>query len=103
MYDLQITCSANIVFLFVFIFQIMIKSLFQCDNAYKVPNLRIKGHLCKTNIPSNTAFRGFGAPQAMLTIEHCIMDISVTLGIPPIKVSSLNTTSVDTTEHSVVV
>ena len=32
-------------------------------NAYYVPNVSLKGRSCKTNLPSNTAFRGFGGPQ----------------------------------------
>ena len=64
----------------------MHKALFQCDHAYKVPNLRVKGTLCKTNIPSNTAFRGFGGPQGMLAMEQIMMDIAVFLNIEPYKV-----------------
>ena len=30
----------------------------------------MQGYLCKTNIPSNTAFRGFGGPQGMLAMEQ---------------------------------
>ena len=64
----------------------MHKALFQCDHAYKVPNLRVRGNLCKTNIPSNTAFRGFGGPQGMLAMEQIMMDIAVFLNIEPYKV-----------------
>ena len=33
------------------------------DNVYNFPKTRVLGRLAKTNIASNTAFRGFGAPQ----------------------------------------
>ncbi|RHZ22407.1 hypothetical protein DYB37_001144 [Aphanomyces astaci] len=42
---------------------VMDRALFHCENAYFIPNLRAVGKCCKTNLPTNTAFRGFGAPQ----------------------------------------
>ena len=33
------------------------------ENAYYIPNVSIEGFACRTNIASNTAFRGFGSPQ----------------------------------------
>lgn len=36
------------------------------DNAYRLGAVRAVGHLCKTNMFSNTAFRGFGGPQVLL-------------------------------------
>lgn len=42
------------------------------DNVYKFGNLDVFGHLCRTNLASNTAFRGFGGPQAMFATE-CIL------------------------------
>ena len=41
----------------------MEKALLHMANCYLIPNIRGTGYLCKTNISSNTAFRGFGAPQ----------------------------------------
>ncbi|MCF8379563.1 MAG: xanthine dehydrogenase molybdopterin binding subunit [Bacteroidales bacterium] len=52
---------------------ILERALFHIDNAYYIPNLRVVGHTWKTNLPSNTAFRGFGGPQGMAVIEN-IMD-----------------------------
>ncbi|KAK6119792.1 hypothetical protein DH2020_046461 [Rehmannia glutinosa] len=39
------------------------RAMFHSDNVYEIPNIRIKGKVCFTNFPSNTAFRGFGGPQ----------------------------------------
>uniref|UniRef100_A0AAR2L5Q6 FAD-binding PCMH-type domain-containing protein n=1 Tax=Pygocentrus nattereri TaxID=42514 RepID=A0AAR2L5Q6_PYGNA len=39
------------------------KILLHMDNAYNILNLRGQSAACKTNLPSNTAFRGFGVPQ----------------------------------------
>ena len=44
-------------------FAVMERAMFHSDNSYHVPALRATGHCCKTNLPSNTAFRGFGGPQ----------------------------------------
>jgi len=51
---------------------ILERALFHADNAYFIPNMKIVGKAWKTNLPSNTAFRGFGAPQGMAAIETII-------------------------------
>ncbi len=51
---------------------ILDRAIFHVDNAYFIPNLRVVGKAYKTNLPSNTAFRGFGGPQGMAVIENCI-------------------------------
>uniref|UniRef100_A0A8C9TR25 Aldehyde oxidase 6 n=1 Tax=Scleropages formosus TaxID=113540 RepID=A0A8C9TR25_SCLFO len=56
------------------------KILLHIDNAYSVPNLRGRATACKTNLPSNTAFRGFGVPQSMLVVESVINDVAMKLG-----------------------
>lgn len=43
--------------------------VYHLDNAYAFESARFVGKVCKTNSRSNTAFRGFGAPQAILYIE----------------------------------
>ncbi|NWX40767.1 AOXB oxidase, partial [Steatornis caripensis] len=60
------------------------------DNAYSIPNLRVRGHACKTNLPSNTAFRGFGFPQAGLFVETCIAAVATQTGLPHEKVREIN-------------
>ncbi len=54
-------------------FAILERAMLHVDNAYYIPNVRIEGRVWKTNLPSNTAFRGFGGPQGMALIEH-VMD-----------------------------
>ncbi|CAG8493602.1 9022_t:CDS:10, partial [Racocetra fulgida] len=51
------------------------------DNCYYVPNVRITGHVCKTNIHSNTAFRGFGGPQGMMITENMMSEVADRMGI----------------------
>eukprot|EP01041_Mallomonas_annulata_P005146 gene5146-10286_t len=48
---------------------IMDRALFHSDNAYRWSTMRVVGKVCRTNMPSNTAFRGFGGPQAMVMAE----------------------------------
>ncbi|KAF5273884.1 hypothetical protein FQA39_LY00999 [Lamprigera yunnana] len=50
--------------------------MLKCDNAYKIPNVRFVGHICKTNLASNQAFRGFGTPQAVAVIENVIRHVA---------------------------
>ncbi len=60
-------------------FAILQRAMLHSDNAYFVPNIRIIGKAYKTNLPSNTAFRGFGGPQGMAVIETIIDRIARTL------------------------
>ena len=43
---------------------IMDRALLHLDNGYGLGAVRAVGHCCFTNQASNTAFRGFGGPQA---------------------------------------
>jgi hypothetical protein len=52
-------------------------AMFHSDNIYEIQNIKIKGNVCFTNLPSNTAFRGFGGPQGMLITENWIEHISM--------------------------
>ncbi|RVE54764.1 hypothetical protein evm_000531 [Chilo suppressalis] len=55
------------------------RAVMHMDNCYFIPNIHVNGYLCKTNLTSNTAFRGFGAPKAMLAAECMIRDIAQAL------------------------
>ncbi len=48
------------------------RTLFHCTNTYFVPNVTATAYCCRTNLPPNTAFRGFGGPQGMFVIESAI-------------------------------
>jgi len=58
---------------------VVARALCHVDNCYFIPDILARGYGCKTNTVSNTAFRGFGAPQGMLAIEAAIDDIARTL------------------------
>ncbi|MEN8122562.1 MAG: molybdopterin cofactor-binding domain-containing protein [Bacteroidota bacterium] len=51
---------------------IMERTLFHVTNSYFIPNVKATSFSCKTNLAPFTAFRGFGAPQAMFVIESAI-------------------------------
>jgi xanthine dehydrogenase/oxidase len=69
---------------------IMERAVFHIDNAYRIENLRCHGIVCRTNLPSNTAFRGFGGPQGMAVVENVMVDVASYLGLDPTAVRSLN-------------
>ncbi|KAJ3009322.1 hypothetical protein HKX48_008030 [Thoreauomyces humboldtii] len=50
------------------------------DNTYKIPNVHVTGKIAKTNLASNTAFRGFGGPQGMMIAEQYITHVAEYLG-----------------------
>ncbi|XP_042004114.1 xanthine dehydrogenase 1-like isoform X2 [Salvia splendens] len=66
------------------------RAMFHSDNVYEIPNVRVKGKVCFTNLPSNTAFRGFGGPQGMLIAENWIQRISMELKISPEVIREVN-------------
>ena len=66
------------------------RAMFHADSAYYLGNARVTGHRCRTNLASNTAFRGFGGPQGMLGIEEVMERIARHLGLDPLEVRRRN-------------
>lgn len=60
---------------------VMDRCLTHFDNSYECPNVFLRGHVCKTNIHSNTAYRGFGAPQGQYFSETIMYNIAEGLGM----------------------
>ena len=69
---------------------IMWRSLFHCDNAYHLANVEAIGYICRTHKTSQTAFRGFGGPQAMVVIEEILTQAAQRLGLSPEQVRERN-------------
>ena len=67
--------------------KVMEKSVLLIDNCYNFPIVKVTGHLCKTNLPSNTAFRNIGVPQSFVVVESLMHDIASKCGLSQIKVS----------------
>jgi xanthine dehydrogenase large subunit len=66
------------------------RALFHACNAYFIPDVKIVGHGCRTNTPSNTAFRGFGGPQGMIAGENIIDGVARYLRKDPVMLRRLN-------------
>ena len=66
------------------------RAMCHVDNAYFLEHVEIVSHRCKTHTVSNTAFRGFGGPQAMMVIERIVDDIARTLGRDALDVRRIN-------------
>jgi len=60
---------------------VMERTLFHCNNTYFIPNVKATAYSCRTNLPPNTAFRGFGGPQGMFVIEAAIAKAAEALNI----------------------
>ena len=62
---------------------ILERTLFHATNSYRIPNVRATGISCRTNLPPFTAFRGFGAPQAMFVLEAALFQAAERMGVEP--------------------
>ncbi|MFQ5632508.1 MAG: molybdopterin cofactor-binding domain-containing protein, partial [bacterium] len=69
---------------------ILERTLFHSANSYFIPNVRIFAVCCRTNLPPNTAFRGFGGPQGMFVIESAIAKAADRLGMPREEIQRTN-------------
>lgn len=66
------------------------RTLFHCTNSYFIPNVTATAYSCKTHLPPNTAFRGFGGPQGMFVIESAIAHAAEKLGIDKSEIQRKN-------------
>jgi xanthine dehydrogenase large subunit len=69
---------------------IMERAMLHTDNSYFIGHMRVTGQVCKTNYHSHTAFRGFGGPKGVATIEKIIESIAHHLKIDPLEVRKIN-------------
>src|SRR5205814_4683911 len=74
---------------------VMERTLLHAENAYFIPNVEFTGTVCRTNLPSNTAFRGFGGPQAVAAMENVIEEVAAHLGTDAYATRRLNCYGVD--------
>ncbi len=66
------------------------RAMFHCDNSYYLGDATVTGYRCKTNIASNTAYRGFGGPQGLIMPEIFLDEIARKLNKDPLEVRKLN-------------
>jgi xanthine dehydrogenase large subunit len=53
------------------------RAMFHADNAYYLNRATITGNRLATDTVSHTAFRGFGGPQGMITIEAAMQHLAI--------------------------
>merc|ERR1712169_25868 len=75
------------------------RSMTHVDGCYNIPNVFIRGRICKTNTMSNTAFRGFGGPQGMFIAETYMEEVADHLKIPIEKLREINMYQPGETTH----
>jgi xanthine dehydrogenase molybdopterin binding subunit len=71
-------------------FAILERAMLHADNSYFIPACSVTGSVWKTNLPSNTAFRGFGGPQGMVAIETIMDRIARMLQQDPAEIRRRN-------------
>ncbi len=71
-------------------FAILERSLLHADSGYYIPEMNITGTAYRTNLPPNTAFRGFGAPQAIITTELALEKIGYSLNMDLLEIRKRN-------------
>ncbi|MBK9099302.1 MAG: molybdopterin-dependent oxidoreductase [bacterium] len=69
---------------------ILDRTLFHATNSYFIPNVKTTGISCKTNLPPNTAFRGFGGPQGKFVIEAAIHKAAEIMGVDAQEIQKKN-------------
>lgn len=61
--------------------QVLELGMVAMEGTFDIPNYRGTGRVCLTNLPSNGAFRGFGAPQGTFIIHSIFYDIAKKTGL----------------------
>ncbi len=74
---------------------VMERTMLHAENAYYISDIEIQGQVCFTNYPPNTAFRGFGGPQAVAAMENVVERIAGHLGEDAYDIRTRNVYGVD--------
>ena len=69
---------------------VIARALTHVDNAYWLPHVRAVGLACRTNLQSNTAYRGFGGPQGVVVMEDALDRIALRVGLAADEVRARN-------------
>jgi xanthine dehydrogenase large subunit len=59
------------------------RTVLHATNAYAIPHVKILAAACRTHLPPNTAYRGFGGPQGMFALEAAIYKAATIMGVTP--------------------
>ncbi|RDA89949.1 hypothetical protein CP533_0288 [Ophiocordyceps camponoti-saundersi (nom. inval.)] len=66
------------------------RAMTHSDGCYDIPNVAVRGRVCRTNTMSNTAFRGFGGPQGMFIAETYMEETAERLGMAAERLREIN-------------
>ncbi len=66
------------------------RTLFHACGAYHIPNVKVTGIMCRTNLVPFTAFRGFGGPQGFFVIESALEAAANALNMDPMELRLKN-------------
>lgn len=86
----HVNYSDSFTIFIIFYYQVLERAMFHFENSYFIPIVRVHAWVCRTNLPSNTAFRGFGGPQGMFAGEHIVRQVAHALRRDYIEVMRLN-------------
>ncbi len=75
------------------------RAMTHSDGCYLIPNMHVRGRICKTNTMSNTAFRGFGGPQGMFIAETYMEEVADRLGMSVEQFRAINMYKPGETTH----
>ncbi|MCB9914538.1 MAG: molybdopterin-dependent oxidoreductase [Planctomycetes bacterium] len=66
------------------------RTMLHVTGAYRVPNVRVTLYSCRTNLPPNTAFRGFGGPQGLFAMEAALAEAARHVGVETLELQRRN-------------
>ncbi len=69
---------------------VLSRAILHAAGPYRVPHVRVRGRVLRTNTPANGAFRGFGVPQAAFAVERHMDAIARRVGLDPYEIRALN-------------
>lgn len=86
--DIDFFCNAG--WIFDLSAGVLERAMTHLEGCYDIPNVHVRGRLCRTNTMSNTAFRGFGGPQGMFVVETYMEEVADRLGIAVERLREVN-------------
>jgi CO/xanthine dehydrogenase Mo-binding subunit len=69
---------------------VLSRAILHAAGPYRVPHVRVRGRVLRTNTAPNGAFRGFGVPQAAFAVERHMDAIARRVGLDPYEIRTLN-------------
>jgi len=69
---------------------VMDRTIYSATGCYCIPNTNVDATIYRTNKLSCTAFRGFGVPQSLITIETAMAHLAHQLGVRPEVIKEKN-------------